>query len=181
MALHFSYAGAYDHSLAASERALALATTSGDVGGQVQANNYLGLAFHTLGDYGRVMEVLRQAMASLAGEQCTDRFGQVSLPAVLTRTWLVWCLVEVGAFREGITIGTESLRLAETADHPADRMGAYYTLGLASLYQGELSRARSHLERALEMCVLPLYAPGSRATWGRPMPHPAGATMPWRC
>ena len=61
MALHFIYAGAYDHSLAASERALALATMSGDVGGQVQANNYLGIAFHALGDYGRAMEVLRQA------------------------------------------------------------------------------------------------------------------------
>ena len=86
MALHFIYTGAYDHSLAASERALALATTSGDVGGQVQAKNYLGIAFHALGDYGRVMEVLRYARAVLTSVQCTERFGQVSLLAVLTRT-----------------------------------------------------------------------------------------------
>ena len=67
MALHFICAGAYDHSIAASERALALATTSGDVGGQVQAHNYLGCAFHALGDYGR-------AMAGLAaGEGSADR------------------------------------------------------------------------------------------------------------
>ena len=78
---------------------------------------------------------------------------------MLTRTWLVWCLAEVGAFNEGITIGTESLRLAEAVDHPADRMGAYYTLGLAYLYQGEMSAARSLLERTLGMGMLPLYFP----------------------
>ena len=161
MALHFLYVGAYNHSLAASERALALATTSADVGGQVQANNYLGLAFHALGDYGQALAVLRQARAALTGAQCYERFGQVSLPAVLTRTWLVWCLAEVGVFHEGMAIGTESLRLAEAVDHPADHMGASYTLGLAYLYQGEVSAALPLLERALRLSheVLPLYFP----------------------
>ena len=85
----------------------------------------------------------------------------MSLPAVLTRTWLVWCLAEVGVFREGIAIGTESLRLAEAVDHPADHMGASYTLGLAYLYQGEVSAALPLLERALRLSheVLPLYFP----------------------
>jgi tetratricopeptide (TPR) repeat protein len=161
MALHCLYVGAYDHSLAASERALALATTSADVGGQGQANNYLGLAFHALGDYGQALAVLHQARAVLTGGQCYDRFGQVSLPAVLTRTWLVWCLAEVGEFHEGMAIGTESLRLAEAVDHPADHLGAAYTLGLAYLYQGEVSAALPLLERALRLSheVLPLYFP----------------------
>jgi tetratricopeptide (TPR) repeat protein len=161
MALHCSWTGAYDQSIAASERALALATASGDVGGQVQAHNYLGCAFHALGDYSRAMAVLQQARAALTGEQCTERFGQVSLPAVLTRTWLGLCLAEVGAFREGITIGTESRRLAEAVDHPADRMGASYTLGLLYLHKGELAAALPLLERALEISheVLPLYFP----------------------
>jgi class 3 adenylate cyclase/tetratricopeptide (TPR) repeat protein len=161
MALHFCWAGAYDQSIVASERALALATTSGDVGGQVQAHNYLGCAFHALGDYSRAMAVLQQARAALTGEQCYERFGQVSLPAVLTRTWLGLCLAEVGASREGIIIGTESRRLAEAVDHPADRMGASYTLGLSYLHRGELSAALPLLERALEISheVLPLYFP----------------------
>jgi len=161
MALQFSYACAYDQTIAASERALVLATTSGDVGGQVQAHNYLGIAFHAMGDYSRAMVVLQQARASLTGEQCYERFGQVSLPAVLTRTWLGLCLAEVGAFREGLTIGTESRRLAEAVDHPVDRMGASYTLGLLYLYKGELSAALPLLEHALGICkeVLPLYFP----------------------
>ena len=161
MALHFCCTGAYDHSIAASERALTLATTSGDVGGQVQAHNYLGCAFHALGDYSRAMEVLRQAKAALTGEQCYERFGQVSLPAILTRTWLGLCLAEVGEFSEGITIGTESRCLAETVDHPADRMGASYTLGLPYLYKGDLSVALPLLEQALEISheMFPLYFP----------------------
>jgi class 3 adenylate cyclase/tetratricopeptide (TPR) repeat protein len=161
MALHFNHVGAYDHCIAASERALALATTSGDVGGRVQAHNYLGIAFHALGDYSRAMAVLRQARAALTGEQCYERFGQVSLPAVLTRTLLGLCLADVGAFSEGITIGTESRRLAEAVDHPVDRMGASYTLGLPYLYKGQLSAALPLLERALEISheVLPLYFP----------------------
>jgi tetratricopeptide (TPR) repeat protein len=104
---------------------------------------------------------LQQARAALTGEQCYERFGQVSLPAVLTRTWLGLCLAEVGASREGIIIGTESRRLAEAVDHPADRMGASYTLGLSYLHRGELSAALPLLERALEISheVLPLYFP----------------------
>jgi tetratricopeptide (TPR) repeat protein len=107
------------------------------------------------------MTVLQQARAALTGAQCTERFGQVSLPAVLTRTWLGLCLAEVGAFREGILVGTESRRLAEAVDHPADRMGASYTLGLSYLHQGELSAALPLLEQALEISheVLPLYFP----------------------
>jgi tetratricopeptide (TPR) repeat protein len=169
MALHFMWVGAYEDGMAASERALALAMSSGDVGGQAQANNYLGAAFHALGDYGRAMAVLRQARALLNGEYCYERFGQVTLPAVLTRTWLGWCLADVGAFDEGLAIGTESLHVAETVDYPVDFMGAYYALGLSHLYKGELSPAISFLERALGICheVLPLYFPCIASDLGR--------------
>jgi predicted ATPase len=75
MALQFSYTGAYDHSIAASERALTLATTSGDVGGQVQAHNYLGLAFYIV-DRRTMLCAFRAGDPSCSAH--ADRYGLVS-------------------------------------------------------------------------------------------------------
>ena len=85
---HFHFMGAYDQAIAAAQRALALATASGDVVLQALANQYLGIAYHVQGDYRRAIDCLRQTVASLDGAQRHERFGQVILPAVLSRARL---------------------------------------------------------------------------------------------
>ena len=133
--------GAYDQAIAAAQRALALATASGDVVLQALANHYLGLAYQAQGDYRRAIDCFRQTVASLDGARRHERFGQVFLPAVHSRACLAWCHAELGTFAEGRALGEEGLRIAEAVAHPASLMFASWGIGLLALRQGDLPRA----------------------------------------
>src|SRR4029450_1351715 len=102
--------------------------------------------------------------ASLDGELRRERFGQVILPAVASRTFLAWSLAEMGQFTEGLAIGEEGRRVAEAVGPPGSLMFAYFGAGLPSLRQGDLAQAIPRLERAVGLCQeaeLPLWFP-----WG---------------
>jgi tetratricopeptide (TPR) repeat protein len=71
---------------------------------------------------------------------------------VISRSWLVLCLTELGAFAEGIALGDEAIQMAETADHPRSRIEAYYGVGQLYLRRGDFPKAISILERGLGVC-----------------------------
>ena len=161
--------GAYDQAIAAAQRALALATASGDVVLHALANHYLGIAYQAQGDYRRAIDCFGQTVASLDGARRRERFGQVFLPAVISRAWLAWCHAELGTFAEGRALGDEGLRIAEAVAHPASLMFASWGIGLLSLRQGDLPRALPLLERAVGICQdadLPVYFPWMAAALG---------------
>ena len=81
-----------------------------------------------------------------------ERFGQIFLPAVLSRASLASCHAELGTFPEGSALGDEGLRIAEAVAHPGSLAWAYYGIGLLSLRQGDLARALPPLERAADIC-----------------------------
>jgi tetratricopeptide (TPR) repeat protein len=76
------------HPIATAQRALALATASGDAVLHALANFYLGRAYQAQGDYRRAIDCLGQTVASLDGARRHERFGLVLLPAVDSRAWL---------------------------------------------------------------------------------------------
>lgn len=152
MSIHFFMLGTYDQAIAAGERALAIATASGDVGSQVVANAYLGFAYHALGDYHWAIDFLRRNITVLVGDLAYERFGQAGLPSVLSHAWLVGCLTEVGAFAEGIRVGEAGVRIAETAHHPLSLIVACESLGRLYLIKGEVSKTIPLLERSLSLC-----------------------------
>jgi tetratricopeptide (TPR) repeat protein len=166
---NFRFIGAYDQASAAAQRALALATASGELVRQAQANQRLGMAYHAQGDYRRAIDCLRQSMVGFDGAPRREHFGQVILPAVLSRAYLAWCHAELGTFPEGPALGEEGLRIAEEVDHPGSLMYAYHGIGLLALRQGDLPRALPLLERALGLCQdadLPLFFPWIAAALG---------------
>jgi class 3 adenylate cyclase/tetratricopeptide (TPR) repeat protein len=144
--------GDHDGAVASGRQALAIAETLGDVALQVMAQQYLGVAYHTLGDHRRAIGLLRSNVESLAGGLLHERFSMAGLPAVQSRAWLARCLAELGAFLEGSTHAEEALRIAEAVDHPNSLMHAYLGVGFLSLRQRDLSRAIPMLERCLELC-----------------------------
>jgi class 3 adenylate cyclase/tetratricopeptide (TPR) repeat protein len=152
LTVHFHFMGAHDQAVAAGQRALGLATAGGDVVLQALANNYLGMAYQAQGDYQRAIDCLRQTVASLEGARRRERFGQVILPAVHSRTWLAWCHAELGMFAEGRALGHDGLRIAEAVTHSGSLMVASFGIGLLALRQGDLSRALPLLERAIGIC-----------------------------
>jgi class 3 adenylate cyclase/tetratricopeptide (TPR) repeat protein len=162
LSVHFRFMGTYDQAIAAAQRALVLATAGGEVVLDALANQYLGRAYHSQGDYRRAIDCLGQSVAFFEGARHRERFGQVILPAVLSRAYLAWCHAELGTFPKGRALGDEGLRIAEAVGHPASLMFASWGIGLLCLRQGYLPRALPLLERAVGICQdadLPLYFP----------------------
>src|SRR5437867_2831191 len=133
LSIHCHFMRAYDQAIATAQRALALATASGEAVLQALANQSLGFAYHAQGDYRRATACLGQTVASLDGARRHERFGHVALPAVMCCARLAVCHAEVGTFAEGRACGDEGLRLAEAVAHPGSLMMAYYGLGLLFL------------------------------------------------
>jgi predicted ATPase/class 3 adenylate cyclase len=152
MCRYFRAVGAHDAAVASGEHALAAAETLGDFALQVMARHHLGVAHHVLGDHRRAIELLRGNVDSLAGDLVREFFGLATLPAVISRAWLVRCLAELGTFPEGIAHGEEAIRIAEAVDHPNSLLHAYHGVGFLSLRVRDLSRAIPVLERCVDLC-----------------------------
>jgi tetratricopeptide (TPR) repeat protein len=152
LANHFHHRGALDQAMAAGERALALATSCGDVILYALANQCLGATSRAQGDYRRAIDYLRQTVVSFEGAQRYKLFGQPSLPAVSACARLAVCHAELGTFAEGSVLGEEGLQIAEAVALPNSLMWAYWGMGLLVLRQGDLPRALPLLERAVGSC-----------------------------
>ena len=72
------------------------------------ATFFLGTACSALGEYRRAVDYFSTNVAVLTGELRRERFGMTGLPAVMSRTWLVSCLADLGEFDEGTTQGRRS-------------------------------------------------------------------------
>ena len=152
LADYFRVTGEPWRAVESGEHALALATALGDFPLQVMATHFLGTSCSGLGEYRRAVDYFNRNVASLTGELLRERFGMTGLPAVMSRTWLVGCLADLGEFDEGIARGDEAIRLAEAAEHSFSLTQAYYALGTLFLCQGNLPKAIPVLERGLGLC-----------------------------
>src|SRR5262249_35869925 len=118
LAVHFQRRGVFDQAIVTTQRALALATASGDVVLHALANQSLGISYRSQGDLPRAIACFRQSVAAPGGARRRERFGQFFFPAVQSRALLAWCYADVGTFPEGRTLGEEGLRIAEEVAHP---------------------------------------------------------------
>jgi tetratricopeptide (TPR) repeat protein len=165
----FCLMGAYDQAISAAQRTLALATTDGDVALHARANDSLGFAYLSQGDYRRAIDCYRQTAAFFDGARRHERFGQVMPPAVASRARLAWGHAELGTFAEGRAAGEEGLRIAEVMAHPTSLIYASWGIGRLFLRQGNLPRALPQLERAMGLCQdadLPAWFPWVAAALG---------------
>jgi class 3 adenylate cyclase/tetratricopeptide (TPR) repeat protein len=134
------------------ERAVAIAAETQDTTVAVLANTFLGLARYSTGEFPAAIELARRNVGLLGGPLARERFGMALLPAVYSRTVLVWSLAELGHFADGIEVGHESIRIAEAADHPYSLVFSCIGLGTVYLRKGEFEDAIRYLERAVQTC-----------------------------
>ena len=147
----FSVMGEHDRAIAAGQRALALATSSGAFDVQVNAQNNLSVAYYAAGDYRQALDVAQRMIAVLTGERLSERFGLPIFPGLLGRGYGALCLAELGDFAEGAGIGEEAIRLAEAVAQPNSMIIVLYCVGLCYRRQGVLQKAIPMLERGLAL------------------------------
>jgi class 3 adenylate cyclase/tetratricopeptide (TPR) repeat protein len=156
------WAGEHDRAVRVAERDLAVGVSFGNPPMRIVASCRLGQAQHALGSYGRATELLRQIVTSLHGDLVHERFGMAAFPSVWARSWLAWCLAEVGEFAEGQAVCEEAVAIAQSGDHPYSRVQAAFGLGTLHLIQGRPDQAIPVLEQGLvvaRLLSIPLLVP----------------------
>jgi tetratricopeptide (TPR) repeat protein len=142
--------------MAAGQQALELAAALGDSALQGQASHTLGVAYCTIGDFGRAAELLRRNVEAADRED-----GPLSTDVrIESRAWLAQTLGQLGAFAEGRRHGEEALRLATLEGRRNTPIIAHSRLGTLYLAQGDLEHAIQVLEQGLALCR----ASGNRTT-----------------
>jgi tetratricopeptide (TPR) repeat protein len=143
--------GDHEHSIRAAHRELgALPAGFGwQFSIEVVTNLRLGQAHHSLGQYARAMEPLRKNTELVSSDLLHDRMSMTGLPAVFSRVWLALCLAERGEFAEGLAIGEEALRIAETGDPGFSLVVGCAGLGNVCLAKGDFAHAIAVLERGV--------------------------------
>jgi len=150
---HFLSIGEPARAMAAGQRALALATTTGafDIQGNTQAQ--LGRLYYDAGDFRQGLDVARQAIVSLtrAGEQRYKHYYWVMV-ATQSRGYVAQCLAELGDFAEGRGVVEDAMQLAEAAEYPYILALALMHVGRFYCRQGDVHRAIPVLARGLALC-----------------------------
>jgi tetratricopeptide (TPR) repeat protein len=151
LCMYFSTRGEHDRAIAAGQRAIELASTSGVFDVQVSTQANLGLAYYAAGDFRQGLDVARGVIALIPGELCSARFGLPILPAVIFRGFVAWGLAELGDFAEGASMGEDAMRLAEAVAHPTSTAVALWFIGLVYCRQGKVDTATRVLEQGLAL------------------------------
>src|SRR5262245_21625664 len=146
---HCSNVGEADLAIEAGRQALDIAERAGDLDLQIVANFSMGGAHRSRGEYRETVDYMRRVIAALAPDLTYQYFGQHGLPAVLARSHLVWSLAELGHFAEAVVTATESVEIAEAAQHAYTLAHAHLGLGGVLVRQGRFEEAIPVLERGL--------------------------------
>ncbi|HEY7652970.1 MAG TPA: sigma 54-interacting transcriptional regulator, partial [Methylomirabilota bacterium] len=152
MTQYFRLMGDPDRAVESAEQALALAERLHDAPLWTVANTYLGSAYDARGEYGKAADALKKSVESLPDTSIRQDLGVAGLVPVFSRIYLVYCLAELGRFREGAVYGREGIQLAESADHAYSLIFASCGLGTLLLLQGEVAPAIETMERGLALC-----------------------------
>ncbi len=147
----FSLMGEHDRAIAAGQQALVLATSSGAVDVQINAQNNLSVAYYAAGDYRQALDVAQRMVAVLTGDLLAERFGLSAFPGLTGRGYFASCLAELGGFAEGAGRGEEAVRLAEAVGQPNSMISVLSRVGLCYRRQGVLQKAIPLLERCLAL------------------------------
>ena len=149
---YFRQVGGHERADEYGRRALGIAEKLGDFTLEIASNTYLGQVCHNRGRYREAIGFFDCNVQRLAGQGSRETFGLPFLPSVHSRTWLVACFTELGAFADGILVGDEGLLIATSVDHPLSVASMCTVLGYLHVRRGDPERAIPLLERGRELC-----------------------------
>jgi tetratricopeptide (TPR) repeat protein len=133
-----------------AERALAAAEKVGDLLLRTRGHFATAVAHHVLGNYRRAIPACEATLALLDEEVAPRvRFG---IYPVYAKTWLAFCLAELGDFSRALVLACEADELARANGRPESLVTARAALGSVCHLRGDLAEAAEHFERGLAIC-----------------------------
>ena len=142
--------GRAEEATEAAKKALETNLLAKDLPLEVGALFYLGCTTITSGDCLKAETYFSKIADMLEGDLRLDRCGLPFVPAVISRSWLVWSLAERGDFGAGKKNAEEAIDLAKEVGHPFNLAHIYYDLGYYYQVKGEISEAVTTLELAMD-------------------------------
>jgi class 3 adenylate cyclase/tetratricopeptide (TPR) repeat protein len=136
--------GEHRKAIEVGQRALTIATESGDGELEVEALYRTGQAHFAVGDYRRALELLSRCVEG----RREDSPERSPLFASWSLTWLALVLTSLGRFDEARTHALRALNIAERIDHPFTVAETMTGLAGLSIAQGDYATAIESLERA---------------------------------
>jgi len=148
---YYWLAGQHEAAVAAGESALEKALPTGDSAVLVTTRFYIGASRHSMADYRRSMEILRQNIAAMGDANLRERYGMAGVPAVLSRCIRAWSQSELGEFEPALAETREALALAESSGHSFSVLTASFVTAVVRLSRGDLAEAIRILEQGLAL------------------------------
>lgn len=134
----------------AGQHSVAIAEVLGDPLLQESANFYLAQVLHWVGDFRGGVGLLSSNVTALEAEL---RFRHLeSKQFVNSRTFLSWCLAELGDFAAALRYTDEAIATAQANDNAYWLVHACFGAGLVHLRRGAFDQAMTMAERAVELC-----------------------------
>ncbi len=140
-----------DEALATGARALEIAERVGDMKIRVVATSCIEQAYCYRGEYGRVVELAREALATLPANWTTEYLGMTVPSSVFDRACLIMSLAELGRFAEAAVHETEAIRIAESTEHAFTIGWAHFAASMPHLLKGDWVKALSRVEHWITM------------------------------
>ena len=130
-------------------RALEIAGRLGDTRLRILTTSFLAQAYYYRGQYDRAVELAADNLAALPDEWIHEYFGNSAPASVYDRGCLIRSLAELGRFAEAAEYEAETIRIAESTQHPLTIAGAHWAASTLSLLKGDWAKARSLFEHEI--------------------------------
>ena len=140
--------GRNEEARSSTELAVSLSRDMDNFSLKATANFYRGCVDVQSGNYAGSLASFRQISEALSGEDNYKLFDLPFAPSVVSRSWLVWSLAEIGSFNEGIVEGQEGEKIAETIEHPFSHAHILYDIGYLHIVRQDFEAAIEVLNRA---------------------------------
>ena len=152
MTAHWNLEGNSEQAVITGKQALKYTVGQKNFKANVVAHNWLGVAYHNLGQFEPSINELEAALSLIPEDQKYSFFGTNGIVSVNCKGWLIRSLAQIGNFSETRQYGDEAVQTATERDYPLSIVFAYYAIGVVALIKGEFDQAITALERSLSVC-----------------------------
>ena len=134
------------------QRALNIATTTGDPELRIRSRYLMAVSHSSLGEYRRAVDWLTHIVDGPDADLARRLAGDLGPVYVMSCSWLGECYSSMGDFERGQEYGDRAVQAAEASDIPQAQALAHQFRAVSLFLKGEFAHALLRLERVVDLC-----------------------------